>query len=67
MFYISPEKLFSFSRFIKINVYFLVIYDNGLIRKIKLISKFMTSHPLVNKQLQYTYCPISQEVRAIKQ
>ena len=25
----------------------------------------MTSHSLVNKQLQYTYCPISPEVKAI--
>ena len=35
-------------------------------RKIILISKFV-SHNLVNKQWQYTYCPISQEVKAIRQ
>ena len=34
----------------------------GLIRKISLPSKFRTSQ-LVNKQLQYTYCPISYEVK----
>ena len=39
---------------------------NGLIRKIRLISKFMMSQP-VNKQWQYTYWTISQEVKAIRQ
>ena len=36
---------------------------NGVIRKIKLISKFVTSQPdnLVNTQLQYTYHPTSHD------
>ena len=38
-----------------IYVFVLVMYKN-LIKKIILISNFMTSH-LVNKQLQCTYCP----------
>ena len=40
--------------------------ENGLIRKIRLIAKFMTSNTL-NKQLQYTFCPISHEIRTTKQ
>ena len=43
--------------------YFMFIPINGLIRKQWLISKLMT-HVLNNKELQYTYCPISQEVKA---
>ena len=38
---------------------------NALIRKIRLISKFRR-HNLLSKQLQYTYCPISQEVKTIQ-
>ena len=41
------------------------MYKNGLIRKTRLILKFMTSQ-LVNKQLQYTYYPISQEVKTTR-
>ena len=37
--------LFSFSRYLSFCVDFLVMYKNGLIRKIRLISKFMTSQP----------------------
>ena len=36
-----------------------------LIRKIRLTLKFMTSH-LINKQIQYTYYPISQKVKATR-
>ena len=32
-----------------------------------LILEFMTSQPEKEKQLQYTYCQISHEVKAIKQ
>ena len=39
---------------------------NGLIRKIRLISKFRR-HGLVNKQLQYTCCSISHELKVTKQ
>ena len=38
--------------------------EKRLIRKISLISKIMTSQPWKKKQLEYTYCPISQEVKA---
>ena len=34
---------------------FLAMQLNGSIRKIRLISKFMTSQPAEQKQLQYTY------------
>ena len=44
----------------------LMLYKNSLIRKIRLISKFMTSQP-GKQQLQYTHCPISQKVKAIRQ
>ena len=37
-----------------------------MIRKIKLISKFMTSQAGY-KQSQYAYCPTSQEAKGTKQ
>ena len=33
---------------------------------VRLISKFIR-HNLINKQLQYTYCPISHEVKTTRQ
>ena len=41
MLFISPSELFTFSRYLSFCHDFLVIYKNGLIRKIRLISKFM--------------------------
>ena len=41
MLFISPLKIFLFSRFFWLDI--LVMYKKGLIRKIRLISKFMTS------------------------
>ena len=38
---------------------------SGLIRKISLTSKWR--HNLVNKQLQYTYCPVFHELKATRQ
>ena len=40
--YVTP-KLFSFSRYLKLCLDFLLMHNSGLIRKIRLISKFMTS------------------------
>ena len=41
------------------------MYQSGLIKKVRLISNFMTSQP--SKQtVQYTYCPISQEKKVIE-
>ena len=40
---LMPQKLFSSSRYLSLYLDFLVMYQNGLIRKIRLISKFMTS------------------------
>ena len=42
MLFISPQKFFSFSRYLSFCLDFLVF---GLIRKIRLIPKFMTSKP----------------------
>ena len=44
MLFISPQKLFSFSRYNFLSWLF-VRLRNGLIRRIRLISKFMTSQP----------------------
>ena len=40
--------------------------DNGLIRKIRLIPKFMTSQT-EQQIIQYTYCPITQEAKTFRQ
>ena len=52
MLVISPKKLFSFWRYLSFCLDFLIMYQNGLkrygkkrIKKIRLISKFMTSQP----------------------
>ena len=60
-FYFPLKALFVLKIF-KFCVDFLVMYENGLIRNIRLILKFRR-HNVLNKQLQYTYCPISQEVK----
>ena len=41
--FISSEKLFSFSRYLNSCHDFLVVLKNGLIRNIRLVSRFMTS------------------------
>ena len=43
MLFISPQKLFSFSRYLSFCLDFLVMQQNGLIRKIRFVSNFMTS------------------------
>ena len=45
MLFISPEKFFSFSRYLSFCLDFLAMQKNGLIRKIKLILTFRTSQP----------------------
>ena len=45
MVFTSPQKLFSFWRYLSFCLDFLVIYQNGLIKKIMLISIFLTSQP----------------------
>ena len=45
MLFISPSKLFLFSRYLNFCLDFLVMSKNALIRKTRLISKFMTSQP----------------------
>ena len=41
--------------------------EDGSIRKIRSDRQNPWRHDLVKKQLQYTYCPISQEVKATRQ
>ena len=43
--FISPQKVFSFSKYLSFCLYFLVMYEKGLIRKIRLISKSMAPQP----------------------
>ena len=45
MLFMSPQKLFSFSRYLGLCLDFLVMHQNGLIKEIRLISNFMTSQP----------------------
>ena len=45
MLLISLQKLFLFSRYLSFCLDFLVMQKNDLIKKITLISKFMTSQP----------------------
>ena len=45
MLFISPQKLFPFSWYLSFCVDFLVMYQNDLIKKIRLISNFMVSQP----------------------
>ena len=61
-----PWKLFLFSRYLSFRLDFLIMYQKNLIRKIRLILKFMTPQPGW-KNLQYTYWPISQEVKTTRQ
>ena len=42
---ISPKKLFPFSRYLSLCLDFLVMYQNSLIKKIRLTSQFLTSRP----------------------
>ena len=43
MLFISPQKLFPFSRYLSFCLDFLAMSENGPIKKIRLISYFMTS------------------------
>ena len=43
--FISPQKLFSSSRYLSFCLDFLVMYQNVLIKKIRLILNFMASQP----------------------
>ena len=45
MFFISSQKLFPFSRYLSFCIDFLAMYQNSLIRKVRLTLKFMTSQP----------------------
>ena len=78
-FYLLQKKPFKFGeKYVLINLKtfflflkcfcldFLVIYKSGSITKIRLIPTFMKLQP-VSKQLQYTYCPISHELKANRQ
>ena len=45
MLFILPQKLFSLSRYLRFCLNFFAMPQNGLIRKIRLISNFITSQP----------------------
>ena len=45
MLFVSPKKLFSFSRYLRFCLDFLVMQQNSLIKKIRLISNFTTTQP----------------------
>ena len=45
MLFFSPQKLFPFSRYLCFCLDFLVMNQNSLIKKVRLISNFMTSKP----------------------
>ena len=45
MFFISPQNLFSLSTYLSFYFDVFVMYQNSLIEKVRLISKFMTSQP----------------------
>ena len=45
MLFVLPQKLFLFSIYSKVCLAALVMYKNGFIRKVRLISNFMTSQP----------------------
>ena len=62
-FYFTSKALFL-HKILNLFLGLLVMQKNGLSGKIKLISRFVTSQPAKQK-LQYTYSPISQEVKAI--
>ena len=64
--FISSSKLFWFSRHLNFCLDFLVMSKNCLIRNMRLIP-YLWRHNLVNKQLQYTYCPTSHKVKATRQ
>ena len=58
---LSVLKIFKFLSWL-----FWSYRKSSLIRKTRLISTFWR-HSLVKKQLQYTYCPISHEIKAVRQ
>ena len=45
MLFISRQKFFSFPRYLNFCLEFLIMQENSLIKKIRLIFKFMTSQP----------------------
>ena len=45
MLFISPKKLFLFLRYLSFCLDFLFMYQNSLIKKIRLTSNFLTSQP----------------------
>ena len=60
MLFISPQKLFSFSRYLSFYLDFLIMYQKGLIKKIWLIPNFMMSHPGEKAILIHTLPNISR-------
>ena len=60
MLFISPQTLFSFSRYLGFCFDFMVTKQNGLIRKIRLMPNFMTSQPGQQTIVTHTLSNISR-------
>ena len=60
MLFISPQELFSFSRYLNFCLDLLIMQQNGLIIKIILISNFMTSQPGYQTIVIHTFPNISR-------
>ena len=60
MLFVSPQKPFLFSRYIRFCLDFFVMQQNGLIKKIRLISKFKTSQPGQQTIVIHALCNISR-------
>ena len=61
MLFISSQKLFPFSRYLyNFCLDFMVMHQNGLIKKIRLISNFMTSQPGQQKSVIHILLNISR-------
>ena len=60
MLFISPQKLFYFSRYLNFCLDFLIMQQNDLIRKINWISNFVTSQPGQQSILKHILTNISR-------
>ena len=56
----SPQKVFLFSRYLSFCFDFLVMYQNGLIKKVRLISSFMMLQPGQQKNVIHVLPNISK-------
>ena len=67
MLFISLLKFFSLSKYLNFCLNFLVMLKNGLMRKTRLIPKRHKMSQPGKQTIAIQICPISQEVRPIRQ